>query len=629
MTDSATANIVRFGVFELDAQSGELRRHGLKVRLPDQSFQILKLLLSRPGEVVTREELRQVLWTSDTFVAFDTGLNSAIRKLRDALDDSAVNPRFVETLPRRGYRFIGAVRLPGPDRTSPPEVITAPTKRFGTETVLMASTLLLLAAIAAVIFISGRRGFVWLGGGSTAEPIHSLVVLPFENLTGDASQEYFADSVTDALTTRLAQVSRLDVISGSSARLYKQARKPLSAIGDELDIDAVVDGTVTRSGSQVRITAQLIRVATDRHLWAQSYDGELGQILTLQERIAADIAAAAGRQAPPSASARDRRKVDPQAYEAYLAGMIAAGSLRYEGQRRAVEYFEAAVARQPDFAEAYAALAANQQQFLFGGPLSPHEVVPKAEAAARKALQIDETLAQPHRTLGQILSLYYWKWDEADKEYQRASELSTRSGDSPAAAGTSLIRKARFSEALAMAERERKLDPLSFPAQVNVGTAYRAAGQYDRALLEFRRALEMNPGNTRAHFQRGATYVAMGRLPDAIVDLEVAARSPQGRNWRLEAYLGYAYAAAGRTADARSVLKELESQRHKQYVSSFGIALIHDALGEKEPALAALERAHEDHAVEFAQMAQYPPFRSVASEPRFQAILRQIGLPHK
>ena len=617
MTASPAPHIVRFGVFELDAQSGELRRHGLKVRLPDQSFQILKLLLSRPGDVVTREEVRQVLWTPDTFVDFDVGMNSAIRKLREALDDSAENPRFVETLPRRGYRFIGAVKPVDVVQIPPRDLAAPPAKRITARTMWIASGVVLVAALGMVSL-----------DRSTAPPIRSLVVLPFENLTGDKTHDYFADSVTDAVTTHLAQAGGVDVISGSSARLYKETQKPLPAIGDELDVDAVVEGSVTRSGTRVRVTAQLIRVATDHHLWAHSYDGELDEILTLQRRIAADIAAATGhREARPSANARDGRKIDPQAYESYLSGLIAAGSGRYEGQRRAVEYFEAATARQPDFAEAYAALALNQQQFLFSGPLSPHQVVPKAEAAVRKALKLDDTLAQAHRTLGQILSLYYWKWDEADQEYQRAAELTGQPGEPVVTAGAALIRKGHYSQAVAVAERARRLDPLSFAAQMNLGTAYRSAGQHDRAIFEFQRALEMNPGNNRTHFQRGATYVAMGRLDDAIRDLETAARSPQGRNWRFEAYLGYAYAAAGRAADARAVLKELESRRQTQYVSSFGIALIHDALGEKEAALTALERSHEDHAVEFGQMAQYPPFRTIASERRYTAVMQEIGLP--
>jgi len=382
-----------------------------------------------------------------------------------------------------------------------------------------------------------------------------------------------------------------------------------------------VEGSVVRSGARVSITVQLVRAATDRHIWARSFDGELSRMMTLQQRIASEIAIAAGRGAPGSATSRVR-DVDPVAYDTYVKGLTAGASQRYEGHRRAIAYFEEAVARQPDFAEAYAALARTQQQFLFGGPVSPRDAIPKAEAAARKALQLDDTLAQAHQTLGRILSLYYWRWDEADKEYQRAAEL--RAGPDEVTEGITLIRQGRFAEAIAAAERARRLDPLSFNAQLNVGTAYRAAGQHDRAVAEFRRALETSSG-PRAHFQLGATFVAMGHLGPAIGELEAAVRSPAERTWRFEAYLGYAYAAAGRTVDARRVLKELEAHRLKQYVSSFGIALIHDALGEKASALAALERAYEDRAVEFGQMTQYPPFKTIASEARFQAIMQEVG----
>jgi TolB-like protein/tetratricopeptide (TPR) repeat protein len=460
-------------------------------------------------------------------------------------------------------------------------------------------------------------------------------VLPFENLTGDAAQDYFVDGVTDALTTHLAQVDGLEVISRTSARQYKQPNKRLPAIGAELKVDAVLEGAVVRSGDRVRISAQLVHAASDRHVWARTYDGEVRHILALQQRIASEIATAAGhRPAAPSSGARPPPAIDPQAYDAYLKGITARGLQRYEGYRAAVGYFEQAVASQPDFAEAYAALAQSQLQFLFGGPVSPRDTIPKAEAAVRKALELDPTLAQAHRTLGQILTLFYWKWDEGEREFERAAQLSRRSnessgttGEPTGAAGQSLIRSGRFAEAVFEAERARKQDPLSFAAQVSVATAYRAAGQHDRAIAELRRALEMNPGHTRAHFQLGVTYVAMGRLGDAIRDLELAVRSPQGANTRIGAYLGYAYAAAGRPLEARRVLHGLESLRREQYVSSFGIALIHDALGEKDPALMALERAYEDRAVEFAQMAQYPPFQTIASERRFHAVMGRIGLP--
>jgi TolB-like protein/DNA-binding winged helix-turn-helix (wHTH) protein/Flp pilus assembly protein TadD len=620
------SHVVRFGVFELDTASGELRRHGLKIRLPEQSFQVLQALLSRPGEVVTREELRRTLWTAETFGDFDVGLNSAVRRLREALDDSAENPRFVETLPRRGYRFIGSVTPPAADQPRESETTeTAAPSRAGVRAAWIAGGLLLIVTIVAVGVTYVRGGFE-RRAGTAAAPIRSLVVLPFANLTGDAAQDSFAEAVTDALTTHLAQVDGLDLISGTSARQYKGTAKRMPDIGKELNVDAALAGAVTRTGDRVRINAQLIHAATERHVWARNYDEELGLILTLQQQIASDVAAAAGRA--PAASAGSRReRVDPQAYEAYLKGTREAGSQRYDRFRVAVAYFEEAIARQPDFADAYAALAQTQVQFLFGGPLSPRQTMPKAEAAARKAVALDDTLAVAHRALGQVLMLFHWKWDEAEKEFQRAAALSGGLDEPPGAANLLLIRRGRFADALAQAERARRRHPLSFNARVNVGTAYRAAGQHDQALVEFNRALAMNRDPGRGHLQLGVTYAEMNRIDDAIRELETAARLPRQLSSRIETYLGHAYTRAGRPLDARRILNTLESRRREHYVSSFGIALIHDALGEKEPAITALERAYDDRAVELAQMSLYPPFKTSASDPRFQLVMRQIGLP--
>ena len=622
---TAAARVFRFGKFELDARSGELRRHGLKIRLPDQSFQILLMLLDRAGEVVTRDDLRQQLWTSTTFVDFDVGLNSAVRKLREALDDSAENPRFVETLPRRGYRFIAPVQPATTDRES---VARTPTAGARSRSRWIAGGLVLAATIATLILVYGRGWRASLHAGRAAEEIRSLAVLPFENLTGDPEQKYFVDGITDALTTDLAQVGGFDVISRTSAMQYEGTKKPLPAIGQELNVDALVEGAIVRTGQHVRITAQLIHATTDRHMWAQRYEGDVRDVVALQQQMARAIAAAIqGRLASlETAPAERRRAVDPRAYDSYLKGLAAGGRSSNDGFRNAVAYFEDAVAIQPDFALAHAALAQAQSQFLWGGPLSPRQTIPKAEAAARQALHLDDTLAQAHESLGSILHNFHWRWDEGDKEFARARELSANSSESHRVATVPFIRNGRFAEAIAEAEKARKLDPRSFGAYVELAVAYRAAGQYDRAIAEIRRALEIVPGQNRAHFHLGITYLFMGRLNDAIGELETATTANPG-NQRLRAYQGYAYAAAGRPLDARRILNELESRARQQYVSSFGIALIYDALGEREPALAAIERAHEDHAVEFAQMAQYPPFKTIASEPRFQQTMRLIGLP--
>ena len=620
-------------MFQLDVNSGELRRHGLKVRLPEQSFQVLKLLSSRPGEVVTREELRQVLWTSTTFVDFEVGLNSAVRKLREALDDSADNPRFVETLPRRGYRFIASVSaepqsVPVAERAAAPTPkpeIFAPSRRQGRHWSLAVLLFVLLAGSASALYWRGAKREARAADGG--EPVRVLVVLPFENLTGDAAQEYVVDSVSDALRAHLAQATDLDVVSRTSARQYRQTTKRLPEIGKDLNADAVVEGTVARVGETLRVTVQLVRAATDRHVWSQTYEGPFGQMLTLHQRIALDLATAAGRPLLQNSGRAKLKEVNARAYEAYLKGMSERGLQRHEGYQRAVAYFEKAVAIQPDFAEAFGELALTHVQFVFGGPFSPHEAMPRAEATARRALELDDMVAQAHQALGQVLALYHWKWDEGTRRLEHAAKIRRDRDGASLSPLAPLIRAGRFADAITAAEQSRRLDPLSVNAAVSVGTAYHAAGNYDRALEEFRHALTLSPGNARVRYQFGVTYIAMKRFDDAIREFELAVRVPHGHNSRFEAYLGYAYAAAGRARDARAILKELESHRRDQYVSSFGIALIHDALGERAPALAALERACKDRAVEFSLLAQYPRFKTITGEPGYQAVMRQVGLP--
>ena len=520
---SENPHALRFGAFEFDPRSGDLRRHGLRIRLAAQPLAILKTLVDRHGEAVTRDELRRVLWTSDTFVDFEVGLNSAVRKLREALDDSAESPRFIETLPRLGYRFIAPVAA----------------ARAGVETA---------------------------------------------PLDGDPQSFPVSESVPGAGHEQLR-----GAIGKWSAAARASSPRIVWSAGFMLLTVAVAAGV----------------------LWQ-------GRPSTGPPATAVEVAGVAG------SSARTPQSIDERAHKAYVRGLTARAE--QDGLSRAVSYFEEAVAVQPDFAEAYGLLALVQVQFLYGGPFSPHQTVPKAEAAARKALQLNERLGHAHWALGQILALYYWRWEESANALKRAADLLGED-ELSLALGESLIRTRHFTEAVALAERARKLDPRSVNAQVAVALAYRAAGQHDRAVEELRGALEVGPGYNRVRFQLGTTLVAMGRLDDGISELRVAALSNGRHNSRMEAYLGYAYAAAGHPRPARELLKELESHRREEYVSWFGIALIYDALGEKEPALRALQRAYEDRAVEFGQMAAYPPFKAIASEPRFEAVMRHVGLP--
>jgi DNA-binding winged helix-turn-helix (wHTH) protein len=484
---------LRFGAFELDLDTGEFRRNGVRVRLADQPRQILQLLLERPGELVTREQLRERLWMEGTFVDFETGLNSAVRKLREALDDSAANPRFIERVPRRGYRFIAPV-------SSAPAGQAEPS--------------------SPQIPASGR-------------PV------------------------------RLAWIAATFIVIAAAAVL----------------IAHTVGGLVANR-----------------------------------------------RRAPAPERAVKALAANALARELYQKGLLAFGGQSPQATRDAVGYFERAVAADSDFAEAYSLLAQAQFQFLAMGSLAPHDVAPKVEAAARRAIELDDTLAMAHRTIGAILHTYYWKWDEGDREFRRAAELSGEAVDLHGIGFPGLIRARRIDEALAEAERVRQLDPRSFNAHINMAVARRASGQFDSAISELRRALELHPGRARGHFQLGVTFVLMGRPQDAIPELERASNaSPEGTP-RFEEYLAYAYAAAGQPLKARHLLQSLERRRRNQYVSSFGLALINDALGDKVAALAAFERAYQERAVEIAQSEQYPRFLTIASEPQFLERTRSIGL---
>jgi TolB-like protein/DNA-binding winged helix-turn-helix (wHTH) protein/Tfp pilus assembly protein PilF len=604
--------VVRFGVFELDLDSGDLRKNGREVRLVGQPMQILCLLIERRGEVVTREELRNALWGGDTFVDFDVSLSSAVKKLRDALGDSADSPRFVQTLPRRGYRFIAPVEPV--TNGEPIAPIEEPPRKRGW-----------LAALA----VGGSLAFMglWWQSSSRASkpaqpaPIRSIAVLPFDNLTGDPSQEYLVDGITDGLTTELAELHGLRVISRTSVMRYRKTTKRLPDIARELNVDAIVEGSIMRTDQQLQISAQLIDASNDRHIWAHKYSGTLREAIDLENAIAESIATAVGL---PVLAQKHTLRMNPDAFDAYLKGMFAAGRQNLDGFRSAVTYFEAAIASQPDCALCYAWLAQQQWQLAYSSQ-PPTQVVLKAEAAARKAIELDPSIALAHRVLGNILHTYYWRWDDGDRELKQARELEPNSAETHRGLANQLIRSGRYDEAMVEIERVHSLDPSSTQTLLDAASAFRGAGQYDRSLTTLRKALTADPSLARSHFQLALTYIAMNRLHDAIPELEAAERI--GSNARFKAYLATAYAMAGRQPEARKILGELEAKSKKQYVSAFGFAQIYDALGDGPHAMEALEKAYHDHAIELAQWNQYSQFRTIASDPRYQMLKQRVQRP--
>jgi TolB-like protein/DNA-binding winged helix-turn-helix (wHTH) protein len=595
-------------LFELDVRTRELHKRGVKVSLPDQPFQVLRLLLEHPGEVVTRDELRQRLWPADTFVNFDLSLNSAVRKLREALGDSAEHPTFIETLPRQGYRFIAPVERSGPADVTPPGARSAPRPRPRAQ---------LLWAIGALVGAAGALT-VWMARSERAESqalgiphIRSIAVLPLRNLTGDPAREYVVDGITAGLIAELAQVGTVPVVSGTSSMHYKGAPKRLPEIARELNVDALVEGTAALSEGKVHLNVRLIHAATDRPLWAHGYERDAKDVLAVQAEVARAIVAAVQNASEPSPSASSTQVVRPDAYDLYLNGIAVAGRNNPEGFRLAVSYFEQAITRQPDFAQAYGKLALTWTQFLLGGSMAPDEVLPKAEAAGRKALALDGTVRDAHRALAITRRVY---GDQAGAD----AELDTSSPDW-------LIRQNRFEDALIAAERNHQRDPLSVNNLVGLASALRRTGHGTRAIAELQKALALEPGRANVLFQFGATCVLAGETKAGIAQLEQAVARSSQRNQRYLAYLGYAYARDGRLRESRQVLQELLARRERQYVSSFGIALLHDAFGHKAAALAALDRASREHAFEFTQLDLYPPFKTLAAEPRYQELMRAWG----
>src|SRR6202453_2331749 len=426
-------SVIRFGTYEVSFQSGEVREAGLRIRVQQQPMKLLQILLEHPGEVVTREELRSRVWPNESFGDFDQALNIAIGKLRSAVGDSAENPRFIETLPKRGYRFIADVSVVDADAHTKkqPESAAAdlpsPVRKMELGNTLQGAGLAtvpkrrkwptsrIIVALALVLSLPILAVWLFHSYGPAPTRIRSIAVLPLENLSGDTSQNYFADGMTDELITDLAQISALRVISRTSVMVYQGARKPLPQIARELNVDAVVEGTVLRSGDRVRITAQLIEASTDKHVWSQSYEGELRDTLAVQNRVASAIADQIRINLTPQeqAALKNAKVVNPEAYESYLKGRYFWNKRTADGLRVALAYFKQASEEDPDYAQAYSGLADTYA--LLGdwqyAVMTPKEANPQAKAAALKAVELDSALGGAHNSLAFVLDGFDWDLD--------------------------------------------------------------------------------------------------------------------------------------------------------------------------------------------------------------------------
>jgi TolB-like protein/DNA-binding winged helix-turn-helix (wHTH) protein len=634
---SAPRRILGFGSFEVDLASGELRREGLKVKLQDQPLRLLVLLLEHAGEVVTREELRNRLWPADTFVDFDHSLNTAVRKLREALGDSAEAPRYVETLARRGYRF--AVPVKDPEAPAPPALsadaeVPAPATHAAARGL---SSPPRVVAIAGVLGAAALVAAYWMGArpGPRTQPGRrlTLAVLPFDNLSGDADQEYLSDGLTEEMITQLARLEpdRLRVTARSSTWKYKHADRDIPRLRQELGADYVLEGSLRRAGERVRVTAQLVQVVDQSHIWAETYDRDLRDVLVLQSEIARAVAAATALTLTPDAHARlaRARPVHAESHLDYLRGRYFFWNRRSEaGVRQALGYFQRSIAADPNYAPAYSGLAdcyTSLGATSAVGGLPPRQAMPEAKAAALRALQIDPTLAEAHNSLANVHLLYDWDLAASEKEFRRAIELDPDFTTAHHWYSHTLLALGRTEESLAESKRALELEPMHLVINGHLGWHYYNSRQYDQAIEQYRKTLELDAAPL---FQRYAAWAYLQRgMHREAIDALRAALSALGRAPAVEGELGHALAVAGRRDEALAVLEGLRQLSSTRYVSPYSVALVHAGLGDRDQAFAWLDKAYAERSDYMPYLKLEPMLDGLRSDPRFAALVQRVGLP--
>ena len=622
-----SASVLRFDGFELDLRSRELRKNGVKLRLQGQPIQVLAALLHRSGDLVTRDELRKHLWPSDTFVDFDHSLHNAIARIREVLGDSASTPRYIETLPRRGYRFIGSVEeeLPSEEALeADPSAQNSPTRRAhkaGRLRAAMAIATLTLVAAGFALWLPHRT--------SAALPLRSIAVLPLENLSGDASQEFFVDGMTDELITDLAKVTSLRVISRTSVMRYKGTKKRLPEIARELNVDGIIEGSVVRSGGRVRITAQLLHGPTDRHLWAETYDRDLGDVLKLQSEVAEAIAGQVRAQLTPEQQARlhSARPVNPEAYEAYLRGRFYLTTEFSKAQTllKVQHYFQEAVAKDPGFALAYSGLADTYAYLAFFHQMEPKQAYQNAEQAIHRALELDQGIAEVHDTLGLLSWRYEHDFTAAEREFDQAIALDPSYSCAHEDHSEYLGQMGRRAEAIAELTRSKELDPGPSSAITESG-AYYQLRDFEGLVEASRKGLASNPDEWLEHYYLGIGYESTGKPIEAISEYQRAVEMSDG-DQDPTAALAYAYAVMGKRSEAESILRDLEEKGKHAYVSPYLIATIYAGLGEKDKVFELLEKAYDERDLDMSWHLQSDVrLNSVRSDPRFRALSRRFRL---
>jgi TolB-like protein/DNA-binding winged helix-turn-helix (wHTH) protein/Tfp pilus assembly protein PilF len=644
------SNRVKLGDdFDLDRRAYELRRAGRPLKLERIPMELLLLLVERHGELVSREQIIERIWGQEVFLDADTSINSAIRKIRQALKDSPEQPRFVQTVTGRGYRFIAPVAeiapptLPvaeeriisvenqrsgaainvatGPVQPPPPKQRGGQRKTLWAGSLAVAGFVLLLA-----LGIGSRRGWSPLRTGTPA--LHSIAVLPLENITGDPAQQYFSDGMTDALITDLAQIGSLRVVSRTSTAHYRDAHKTLPEIAKELGVDAVVEGTIARSGNRVRIDAQLIEATTDRHLWARSYERDIQDVLALQSDLARTIASEVQVRLSPGEQARLETKpsVRPEAYEAYLKGRFFWNKRNKEAIEKSIEYFTEAINIDPNYAPAYAGLADAYNISACGVPggFSVKDAGPKAKAAALKAIELDDSSAEAHTALGMAMSCYEGTRSEIEHEYRKAIALNPNYALAHHYYALLLLGW-RNEEGLEQVREALRIDPVSPNLNGLYGEFLMETRQFDKGIAQFQKTVELDPHQYNSRVRLGFGYALAHRYNEAESEFREAEKiSPNTLS--SQAGLAYIYGLEGRRSEAEKMLPDLQS-RSDRAGHPWLVCLVYIGLNRKQMALTWLEKAYSQG--DFLFDLDNPLLDPLREEPAFQELVRRVKAAQK
>jgi TolB-like protein/DNA-binding winged helix-turn-helix (wHTH) protein len=627
--ESMAAPVYEFDDFRLDCGRFELLRGVRSLKLERKPMELLILLVSREGQLVTRTEISERLWGQEVFVDTEHGINTAIRKIRTVLNDDPENPRFLQTVTGMGYRFIAPITATGVSAAQPPAPTPAeppiPVAAAAIEPAAPARRALWLALTAAavvlILTLAATLGPHPLAARilhrKTPHAITSIAVLPLDNLSGDPNQNYFADGMTDELTTMLAKNSTLRIVSRTSVMQYRDAHRPLPSIARELNVDGILEGSVSRSGDQVHMTLQLIRADTDAHLWAESYDRSANDASTLPTEAAQAIAAHLSSAVPTPAAIR---YVNPEAHDAYLHGRY----LWYADQNeKAGDYFKKATEIQPDYAPGWSGLSMYYGAGAVDGLLDPRQSLAPAEEAAMRAVQLDDTFAEAHLSLCAALLLNRWDFAGSDAECKHAVQLDPHFAEAYHFRAKILAALNRHSEAIELQKKAQEIDPFSRPFAL--AYSYQLAGQYDAALTDARQRLETGRDDASLHWILSETYRCKGMYKEAVEE-RAKMLSLRGDQATASA-LRHAWQQGGYQAALRWQIADLQKQAKSRYVAPYNLALLYAQLNDREKALAFLDQSFQHHSPDLLWIKSEPAFNFIHSDPRYRSIIKRIGIP--